>query len=42
MRNLTLKIREKFLQTPKVARRNMIHASANLEEAQYEAELHFK
>ena len=37
----TQKIREEFLVTPKVARRNMTHASWNLEEAKFEAELHF-
>lgn len=40
-RNMTLEIREEFLATPKVARRNMIHASANLEEAKDEVKLHF-
>ena len=38
---MTLEIREEFLATPKVARRNMIHASANLEEAKDEVKLHF-
>ena len=41
IRALIMEIREEFLVTPKVARRNMTHASWNLEEAKFEAELHF-
>ena len=41
IRELIMKIRMEFLATPKVARRNMIHASANLEEGKFEAKLHF-
>lgn len=41
IRDLIREIRAEFLATPKVARRNMIHASANLEEAQDEVKLHF-
>ncbi len=42
IRALIMDIREEFLTTPKVARRNMIHASENLEAAKFEAKLHFK
>jgi hypothetical protein len=38
---MTISIREEFLITPKVSRRNMIHASANREEAKFESNLHF-
>jgi nucleoside diphosphate kinase len=41
IRALIMEIREEFLVTPKVARRNMTHASWNLEEAKFEVELHF-
>lgn len=41
IRDLIREIREEFLATPKVARRNMIHASANISEAQDEVKLHF-
>jgi hypothetical protein len=39
---MTENIREEFLVTAKVSRRNMIHASGNLDAAKFEAELHFK
>lgn len=42
IRALIMDIREEFLMTPKVARRNMIHASGNLGAAKFETELHFK
>lgn len=41
MRALIMETREEYLITPKVARRNMTHASWNLEEAKMEAKLHF-
>jgi nucleoside diphosphate kinase len=41
IRALIMDIREEFLATPKVARRNMTHASWNIEEAKMEAQLHF-
>lgn len=42
IRALIMEIREEFLSTAKVARRNMIHASGNLDAAKFEAELHFR
>jgi nucleoside diphosphate kinase len=42
IRTMIEAIREEFLLTPKVSRRNMIHASANLEEAKFESNLHFR
>ncbi len=40
-RQLIMDIREEYLENPKIARKNMTHASANSWDAQREIEIHF-
>lgn len=40
-RQAIMDLRIEFLKTPKQARHNMMHASGNIEEAEYEVLLHF-